>query len=116
MKRDVGSALISTSSFFITTLILCQSAGAQMGNTSISTGISKIKSHKIHQPIPEVRAKALEGIQPHSVVTGGGFVTQGEVLLPQSPSLDRRDRLHDSIKHPYETIPSLQNVRLDLVH
>ena len=87
-----------------------------MGSTSSSIGTSRIQFQQNSVSIPEVRAVAVEGIQRHSVTTGGGYVTQGELLLPQSPALDSKNKLHDSVKHPYESLPSLQNTRLDLVH
>ena len=88
---------------------------AQMGNTSTSIGTFKIQSYGSTGSIPKVTAKTVESIQRHSITTGGGYVTQGELLLPQAPSLDSRNRLHEVMKHPYETIPSLQNSRLDLI-
>ena len=107
---------------FISACLICVSgsmsttAVAQMGNSSTSNGKVKITTYQEYKPIPSIEADAIEGIQRNSVITGGGFVNHGELLLPESPALDRRNRIHDSVKHPYETVPSLQNTRLDLIH
>ena len=108
-------ALIGFSAFSIFDTVNYRGALAQMGNTSTSIGTTKIQNIQVLKSIPKVKAKAVEGIQRRSVVTGGGYVDQVEMLLPQAPALDARDKLHDVVKHPYETLPSLQNSRLELI-
>lgn len=108
-------ALIGFSVVAMADTVCYRNALAQMGNTSNSIGTAKIQNIQILKSIPKVKAKSVEGIQRRSVVTGGGYVHQAEMLLPDAPALDARDKLHDVVKHPYETLPSLQNSRLELI-
>ena len=95
---------------------LMSSAGrAQMGSSTTSIGTTRVHIHQDSNGIPKITAKAVEGIQRQTVTTGGGFVNQSTLSLPLAPALDSRNKLHDVVKHPYETLPSLQNTRLDLV-
>ena len=116
MGRKSRAGVISGLFIGVSTIAIGSTAAAQMGSTSTSTGSSRIQTYQLYKSIPGIKAEAIEGIQRNSVITGGGFVNHAEVLLPEPPGLDRRNRIHDSVKHPYETVPSLQNTRLDLVH
>ena len=109
--------------FFITAIalgtsesFLCSMSNAQLGNTTTSTGKANVQSIQGNNGIPKVRAKAVEGIQRQTITTGGGFVNQSTLDLPLAPALDAHDKLHDSVKHPYEILPTLNNTRLELIH
>ena len=115
MKRILSIAFLSTSVFGVYETVFSPEINAQMGNTSSSIGTTRIQVQQNLVSIPEVRATAVEGIQRHSITTGGGYIIQGELLLPQAPALDSKNKLHDGVKHPYESLPSLQNTRLDLI-
>lgn len=115
MIKAIRFALLGASLFGLSEAVIGVPNLAQMGNTSTSIGSVEFQSHENSQSIPKVSAKAMEGIQRHSIVTGGGFVHQSNLLLPQTPALDKQNKLHDAVKHPYETLPSLQNLRLKLI-
>ena len=115
MNKAVRIALLGACLLGMSEAAISLPSFTQMGNTTTSVGTTRIQNHDHSQSIPEVRAVAVEGIQRHSITTGGGFVTQNNLLLPQAPALDKHNKLHDSVKHPYETLPSLQNSRLELI-
>ena len=113
--KKVIKGLVITAFIGATEPFVCSAGIAQMGNTTTSIGTTKVQSYQGTNGIPKVTAKAVEGLQRHSVTTGGGFVNQSTLSLPLAPTLDAKNKLHDVVKHPYETLPSLQNSRLELI-
>ena len=107
----ITAFFIGTSESFLSSMSI-----AQMGSTTTSTGKATVQSIQGNNGIPKIRAKAVEGIQRHTITTGGGFVNQSTLGLPLAPALDAHDKLHDSVKHPYEILPTLHNTRLELIH